>query len=92
MPFHADRQMDYGCRKLYKGGYLFLQSIYYGLGFDRICRKIRDRHKFQCDLNAILSDLVYTRILEPWQTCLLQDGNGLKWSHQENGKQNVKPQ
>lgn len=65
VPFHADRQMDYDCQKFYKGGYLFLQSIYYGLGFDRVCRKIRDRHDFQYDLNAILSDLVYTRILEP---------------------------
>lgn len=65
VPFHADRQMDYHCQKLYKGGYLFLQSIYYGLGFDRVCRKIRERHKFQYDLNAILSDLIYTRILHP---------------------------
>ena len=65
VPFHADRQLDYGCQKLYKGGYLFLQSVYYGLGLDRVCRKIRGRHKFQYDLNAILSDLVYTRILEP---------------------------
>ena len=65
IPFHADRQLDYGRQKLYKGGYLFLQSVYYGLGFDRACRKIRERHKFQYDLNAILSDLLYTRILEP---------------------------
>ena len=65
IPFHADRQLDYGRQKLYKGGYLFLQSVYYGLGFDRACRKIRERHKFRYDLNAILSDLIYTRILEP---------------------------
>lgn len=65
VPFHADRQLDYGRQKLYRGGYLFLQPVYYGLGFDRACRKIRGRHKFQYDLNAILSDLVYTRILEP---------------------------
>lgn len=65
VPFHADRQLDYNCQKLYKGGYLFLQSIYYGLGFDKVCRKIRGRHKYQYDLNAILSDLIYTRILEP---------------------------
>ena len=56
VPFHADRQLDYGCQKLYKGGYLFLQSVYYGLGLDRVCRKIRNRHKFQYDLNAILSE------------------------------------
>ncbi len=65
IPFHADRQLDYDRQKLYKGGYLFLQSVYYGLGFDRACRKIRERHKFRYDLNAILSDLIYTRILEP---------------------------
>ena len=65
VPFHADRQLDYDCQKLYKGGYLFLQSIYYGLRLDQACRKIRERHKFQYDLNAILSDLIYTRILEP---------------------------
>lgn len=65
VPFHADRQLDYNGQKLYKGGYLFLQSIYYGLGFDKVCRKIRGRHEFQYDLNAILSDLTYTRILDP---------------------------
>ena len=65
VPFHADRQLNYDRQKLYKGGYLFLQSVYYGLGFQRVCRKIRDRHKFHYDLNAILSDLIYTRILDP---------------------------
>lgn len=65
VPFHADRPLDHNCQKFYKGGYLFLQSIYYGLGFDKVCRKIRGRHEFQYDLNAILSDLIYTRILEP---------------------------
>ena len=63
--FHADRQLDYNCQKLYEGGYLFLQSVYYGLRLDKVCRKIRDRHLFGYDLNAILSDLIYTRILDP---------------------------
>lgn len=65
IPFHADRQLDYDRQKFFAGGYLFLQSVYYELGMDRICRKIRDRHKYKYDLNAILSDLIYTRILEP---------------------------
>lgn len=63
--FHADRQLDYNCQKLYEGGYLFLQSVYYGLRLDKVCRKIRDRHLFEYDLNAILSDLIYMRILDP---------------------------
>ena len=65
IPFHADRALDYHQQKLFKGGYLFPQAIYYQLGFDRICRKIRDKHHFHYDINAILSDLIYTRILEP---------------------------
>lgn len=63
--FHADRQLDFDKRKVFAGGYLFLQSIYHRLRIDAICRKIRDKHKFDYDLNAILSDLVYARILEP---------------------------
>ena len=65
IPFHSNRLMDYNRQKLFTGGYLFLQSVYYGLKMDSICRKIRYRYKFQYDLNAILSDLIYTRVLEP---------------------------
>lgn len=65
IPFHSNRLMDYNRKKLFTGGYLFLQSVYYGLKMDSICRKIRYRYKFKYDLNAILSDLIYTRVLEP---------------------------
>ena len=63
--FHADRKLDYGQQRLFQGGYLFAQSIYYGLQLDKTCRKIKSRHKYQFDLNAILSDLIYNRILDP---------------------------
>lgn len=65
IPFHSDRQMDFHKKKFFEGGYLFLQSIYYELKLDRICRKIKAKYKFEYDINAILSDLLYTRILEP---------------------------
>lgn len=65
VPFHSNKLMDYHKKKLFTGGYLFLQSVYYGLRMDSICRKIKNRHKFAYDLNAILSDLIYTRVLEP---------------------------
>ena len=65
IPFHADRQLDYDKQVFYEGGYLFLQFIYYQLRLDRTCRKIRDKNNFKYDINAILSDLIYTRILEP---------------------------
>ena len=54
IPFHSNRLMDYSRKKLFEGGYLFLQSIYYGLKMDSVCRKIKYHHKYQFDLNAIL--------------------------------------
>lgn len=63
--FHADRQLDYEKQVFYRGGYLYLQSIYYQLHIDKICRKLKSKYKFKYDINAILSDLVYARILEP---------------------------
>ncbi len=65
IPFHANRQLEYQKQVLHKGGYLFLQSMYYSLKLDSVCRKVKQKHSFKYDLNAILSDLIYTRILEP---------------------------
>ena len=65
IPFHADRQLDYEKQVFYRGGYLFLQSIYYQMHMDKICRKLKMKYKFKYDINAILSDLIYARILEP---------------------------
>ena len=65
IPFHTNKRLDYHKQKLFSGGYLFLQSVYYGLKMDSICRKIKNRYKFEYDLNAILSDLIYTRVLDP---------------------------
>ena len=65
LTFRADRQLDYGKQVFYRGGYLFLQSIYYQMQMQKICRKLKQRYKFKFDINAILSDLIYARILEP---------------------------
>ena len=65
IPFHADRQLDYNKQTFYRGGYIFLQSIYYQMHIEKICRKLKLKYKFQYDINAILSDLIYARILEP---------------------------
>lgn len=74
--FHPNRKIPHGERRKFQGGYLFLQKLYYEIGLDRVCRKIRDKHHYSYDLNAILSDLIYTRILEP----------GSKLSSYENAK------
>ena len=63
--FHSDHRLDYDQQVLYRGGYLFPQSFYYRLQLDKICRKLRNKYKFKYDINAILSDLIYARILEP---------------------------
>lgn len=63
--FHADRQLDYDKQTFFRGGYLFLQAIYYQLQLNKTCRKLKAKYKFKYDINAILSDLIYARILEP---------------------------
>ena len=63
--FHSDQKLDYDREVFFRGGYLFPQSFYYRLQLDKICRKLRDKHRFKYDINAILSDLIYARILEP---------------------------
>jgi transposase len=52
-------------KRLYSGGYLFLQRIYHDLGVDKICKKIAERHKFEFDADCILSRLIYGRIIFP---------------------------
>ena len=52
-------------QRRFNGGYLFLQDIYYELGLHKICRAIASKYSFEYDLNDILSNLVYTRILFP---------------------------
>ena len=56
---NKEQQSTFNC------GYLFLQSILSKLRFDNICRNIKNRHKYKFDLHAILSDLIFARILEP---------------------------
>ena len=52
-------------RRSYRAGYLFLQDIYYSMKMKNVFRNIEKRHKYKFDLDAITSDLVYARILEP---------------------------
>lgn len=52
-------------RRSFNVDYLFLQQLCTQLRLDKVCRTIKSRHKFKYDLNAILTDLVYARILSP---------------------------
>ncbi len=52
-------------RRSFNCGYLFLQKICSDLRIGNICRNIKGRHKFKYDIQAIITDLVYARILNP---------------------------
>lgn len=54
-----------GEQRTFRAGYLFLQDIYYSMKMKNVFRNIERRHKYMFDLDAITSDLVYARILEP---------------------------
>lgn len=47
------------------GGYLCLQDIYYSLGLNNICDEITNKYQFRYDLNNVLSNLIYSRIIYP---------------------------
>lgn len=58
-PIEKNKQLTFNC------GYLFLQDIYYSLGLDKICKDISNKYRIKYDLNSVLSNLIYTRIIEP---------------------------
>ncbi len=49
----------------FNGGYLFLQQIYHELNLHKVSAEISKKHKFTFDFNAVLSRLLYGRILFP---------------------------
>lgn len=49
----------------FNGGYLFIQQIYHELNLHKLSAEISKKHKFTFDLNAVLSRLLYGRILFP---------------------------
>lgn len=63
--YSPSKIIDKDNRNLFNGGYLFLQNIYYDLKINNICEDITNRYQFKFDLNSILSNLVYSRIIYP---------------------------
>ena len=52
-------------QNLFNCGYLFLEKIYYELKLNKICDEISEKYSFKYDLNNILSNLLYGRIIFP---------------------------
>ena len=46
-------------------GYLFIKDIYYSLKIDKTIKNISKNYKFEFDLNEVLSNLVFSRIIYP---------------------------
>lgn len=65
VPFSPSKLVKKDHQRVFNCSYLFLQSICASLRFDNIVRNINNRHNYEYDLEAILTDLIYSRILEP---------------------------
>lgn len=65
LTFQQSRQIDKDEKRSFNGGYLFIQQLYHRLKLPKICRSISEKHKFTYNLDAILSRLIYGRILFP---------------------------
>lgn len=65
IPFSPNQLIDKNIQQSFNCGYLFLQSILTDLRFDNMLRNIKNRHKYEFDLKAVFSDLIYSRILYP---------------------------
>lgn len=59
LPLKLDEQKSFNI------GYLFLQSIYSKLRFDKIFRNIKNKHQFKFDIDLITKHLIFSRILSP---------------------------
>ncbi len=46
-------------------GYLFLKDIYYSLKIDKTVKEVSKKYKFEFDLNEVLSNLIFSRIIYP---------------------------
>ena len=65
VPFSPSAIIEKCDERLFDGGYLFLQKLFYQLHLDYISKKISVKKRFDFNLAEILGDLVYARILNP---------------------------
>lgn len=63
--YDENKILDLDSENSFNVGYLFLQDIYYSLNVNNICNTIKSKYQFHYDLNNILSNLVYSRIIYP---------------------------
>ena len=62
---YSNKLIDKNVINKFNVGYLFLKDIYYSLKIDKIVKDISKKYKFEFDLNEVLSNLVFSRIIYP---------------------------
>ena len=62
---YANKLIPQNVTNRFNVGYLFLKDIYYSLKLDQIVKNITKKYKFEFDLNEVLSNLVFSRIIYP---------------------------
>jgi len=62
---YIGKQIPKNVNTLFDIGHLFLGKIYNGLKLNEICKDISNKYRFKFDLNDILSNLIYGRIIYP---------------------------
>ena len=65
VPFCKNVRIESEVQNSFNVGYFFLQKIYHQLRPPSICKKITKENHFDYDLDAILSRLIYGRVLFP---------------------------
>ena len=62
---YSNRTIQKNITNKFNIGYLFLKDIYYSLKLNKIIKHISKKYKFEFDLNEVLSNLVFSRIIYP---------------------------
>lgn len=62
---YANKLIPMNVTNRFNIGYLFLKDIYYSLKLDKIVKSITKKYKFEFDLNEVLANLVFSRIIYP---------------------------
>ncbi len=65
IPLSPGADLDSNSRIKYKSGHLFLQKLFYQLGWNHISAMVKSGTDSEVPLNTILQMLLYTRILYP---------------------------
>lgn len=62
---NPNKRIEKDIERNFFSGHLFLRKIYYELGFNKIFDNIKDKYRFNFDINSIAECLIFSRIIWP---------------------------